>query len=132
MKITKLKLIAFTSLFALMLSLATVVSADGVRKRLRFAKGKSSATVSGGVIRGDQDTYLIGARQGQTMGVVITSPEKNAVFQVQAPDGEFLQNAGEEDDATNWTGNLPESGDYKIVVGGTRGNASYRLTVSIR
>lgn len=119
-------------LAALVLSAAAVTSADGITKRVKFAKGKSSATLSGGVIRGDRDTYILGAKAGQTMSVRITSVENNAVFQIEGPGGKYLQNAGEEDDATNIAASLPDSGDYRIIVGGTRGNASYRLTVSIK
>ncbi len=107
-------------------------TADGVTKRIRFAKGKSSATVSNSVIRGEQDTYILGARAEQMMTVRITSLENNAVFTVQGPNGEYLQDAGEEDDAKMVTNSLPYNGDYRIIVSGTRGNATYRLTVSIK
>lgn len=117
---------------AIALSFVTITSADGIRKRIRFAKGRHSATIKGNVLRGDQDTYLLGAKAMQTMSVRVTALESNAAFQIQAPDGSYLSGAGETDDATNWSDKLPDDGDYKIIVGGTRGNASYRLTVSIR
>jgi hypothetical protein len=64
--------------------------------------------------------------------VRISSLEDNAVFQIYVPGHEqTLDGAGEGDDATEWSGELPVSGDYRIVVGGTRGNASYRLEVTI-
>lgn len=114
------------------LSFAVSISADGVTKRMSFAKGKHSATVSGAVIRGDRDTYILGAAAGQTMTATITSTEDNAVFQIETPSGEYLEDAGEGDDAMTFTGELPARGDYRIIVGGTRGNASYKLTVSIK
>ena len=129
MKIRFLVSILFT--FAV-LSFAIVTSADGVTKRVKFAKGKHAATVSGAVVRGDRDTYILGAGAGQTMTAKIKSIENNAVFQIETPSGEFLDNAGEGDDAMTFTGELPVKGDYKIIVGGTRGNASYKLTVSIK
>ena len=43
------------------------ILADGVKQKIRFAKGASSATVSGTVVRGDRDRYYVGARKGQTM-----------------------------------------------------------------
>jgi hypothetical protein len=107
-------------------------SIDGVTKRIKFAKGKNSATISGAVIRGDLDTYLVGARAGQRMTVRVTALEDNAAFSIKGPDGEFLDGAGEMDDATNVVLSLPQNGDYRIVVGGTRGNATYKLTVSIK
>ncbi len=131
-KIMKLRILGTFLLATFVFSAAFTTSADGVTKRIRFAKGKSSATVSGAVIRGDRDTYVLGAGVGQTMRVRITSLENNAVFQVLDDDGNYLDGAGEEDDATNWSGTLPWKGDYTIIVGGTRGNATYKLTVSIQ
>lgn len=127
----KLRILSILALLTLALSLAIVTSADGVTKRVTFKRGKKAATMSGAVIRGDRDTYILRAKAGQMMHTKITSLENNAVFTVEAPNGEFLQDAGETDDATNVTNDLPWAGDYKIVVGGTRGNASYKLTVSI-
>ncbi len=114
------------------LSFSVATFADGVTERLRFAKGTHSTTVSNSVVRGDEDTYILGARAGQTMWVKITSLEKNAVFQIEDPSGGYLTGAGAGDDAMSYSGTLPAKGDYKIIVGGTRGNASYKLTVSIR
>ena len=109
------------------------LSAQGVKRKIRFAKGTSSTTIKGGVVRGDRDRYYIGARKGQTMTVKITSLEKNAVFQIYFHgEEESLPGAGDGDDATKWTGELPIDNEYVIVVGGTRGNASYTLTISIR
>ena len=106
---------------------------EGVKKKVRFAKGTSSTTIKGGVIRGEQDRYYIGAKAGQTMTVNISSVEKNAVFQIYLEgEHETLPGAGEEDDAMKWSGQLPSDGEYVIVVGGTRGNASYTLTISIK
>ncbi|HAX47857.1 MAG TPA: hypothetical protein PK605_08035 [Ignavibacteria bacterium] len=101
-------------------------------KRIKFKKGESSATVEGGVIRGERDTYLVGANKNQYMIVTIMSIEDNAVFQiVDTETGYYLEGAGEIDDAKRWEGSLPSKGDYRIVVGGTRGNAEYTLKVYI-
>jgi len=107
--------------------------AQGVKKTIQFARGASSATVRGSVVRGDRDRYYVGAKKGQTMSVKITSEEDNAVFQVYLPgEEEALSGAGDGDDAKNWSGELPSDADYVIVVGGTRGNATYTLRVSIK
>ena len=106
---------------------------QGVKQKVRFARGTSSTTIRGAVVRGDRDRYYLGAKAGQTMTVRITSLEDNAVFQIYfAGEQEALQGAGEEDDATNWSGELPADNEYVIVVGGTRGNATYKLTISIK
>ena len=109
------------------------VLAQGVKQKVRFARGTSSATIRGAVIRGDLDRYYLSAKKGQTMSVKITSREDNAVFQIYfAGEQESLPGAGEEDDATSWSGELPADNEYVIVVGGTRGNASYTLKISIK
>jgi len=67
------------------------------------------------------------------MSVKISSREKNAVFQIYfSGEQESLAGAGETDDATNWSGTLTDDNEYVIVVGGTRGNVSYTLTISIK
>lgn len=104
----------------------------GLTERVRFAPGASGATLKGAVVRGERDVYILGAGAGQWMKVKIYSLEDNAVFQVQNPDGSYAPGAGDYDDATLWNGQLPANGDYRIVVGGTRGNATYTLMVEIR
>lgn len=116
----------------LLLTLAGVALSAGVRKRVRFPRGSHSTTVSGSVIRGERDRYILGAKEGQTMTVRVRSVEDNAVFQIYfAGEQESLEGAGEGDDATSWSGKLPATTDYVIVVGGTRGNASYKLEIGI-
>ncbi|WP_295387265.1 hypothetical protein [uncultured Thiodictyon sp.] len=130
---------------ALLLSPLTSLHAEGVRKTIHFPRGQSAATLSNSVVRGDRDRYDITAKAGQTMTVKIRSVENNAVFTLYQPgyqaktedgmpmiEGAALDGAGEGDDAMQWQGTLPASGTYLIEVGGTRGNASYKLTVGIK
>jgi hypothetical protein len=116
-----------------LMTVASAAMAEGIRKRVRFPRGSTSTVLKNSVIRGDIDTYLLGARKGQTMTVRITSLEDNAVFLIYKPGGkEALEGAGEGEDATEWSGELPATGDYVIEVGGTRGNATYKLEVKIK
>lgn len=119
---------------ALLLLVSSVceVQARGITRRVRFARGRTTAILKNSLVRGDVDRYILGARAGQTMTVHITSRENNAVFNLQTPSGKSLEGAGEVDDATDWSGELSESGDHIIEVGGTRGNATYTLEVAIR
>jgi len=67
---------------ALLLAMtASVVYALKIQ-RVKFARGRTTAVLKGAVVRGTNDRYLLGAREGQTMIVHITSVEKNAVFYV--------------------------------------------------
>lgn len=131
-------------LFLAMLVVAGVCDA-GVRKVIGFSPGSVSSTVEEAVIRGERDVYFVTARAGQTLEVSISALEDNAVFSIYLPGsvtvekegvtkitGNTLPKADETDDATAWEGVLPVSGEYLIVVGGTRGNATYKLRVTIR
>lgn len=116
----------------LLLCVAAGVWAKGVNKKVRFPKGSTSTVVEGSVVRGDRDRYVVGARAGQRMTVGISSAEENAVFQIYRPGAaRTLAGAGEGEDAKSWEGELPTTGDYVIVVGGTRGNAEYKLSIAI-
>lgn len=103
-----------------------LISQQSRTQRIQFAPNAVSAFVEGGVVRGTRNIYLLRARKGQTMKLNITSLEQNAVFDIQAPNGRFLQ-----EEATSWRGELPVTGDYSVIVGPIRGNASYKLDVTI-
>jgi hypothetical protein len=117
----------------LLTAMTSSTLASGIKKRIRFPRGTTSTTISGAVVRGKQDRYILGAREGQTMTVRIRSTEDNAVFQIYLPgEQESLEGAGEGDDAKSWSGKVPVTIDYVIVVGASRGNASYKLDVKIQ
>jgi LysM repeat protein len=100
----------------------------GTPIRIQFARGETSATVSGSIVRGEQARYVLGARSGQTMVINISSVENNAVITVTAPNGEILSAA----DVRSWSGVLPQNGDYIVTVGSVRGNATYNLVATIQ
>jgi hypothetical protein len=120
--------------------------ADKVVEVIRFDPGASSKDISGAVIRGERSLYSIGARGGQRLSISIASVEDNAVFQIYPPGvqaehrnygveivgAKALPGAAEGEDAKAWSGILPATGAYLIVVGPTRGNATYTLKVAIR
>ena len=112
---------------------------------IRFAYGASSAIVSGSVIRGERTLYVVDARSGQRLTLSIAAKEKNAAFQVYAPGaraqrreygvtilGTALSGAAEGQDTKRWSNVLPRKGTYLVVVGPIRGNAIFRLSVTIR
>ncbi|MGQ0763702.1 MAG: hypothetical protein ACT4OT_17040 [Acidobacteriota bacterium] len=100
---------------------------------LLIACSRESKTVSGSVIRGERARHTVNAKAGQTLEVNVTSDEDNAVFQIYLP-GEkgTLSGAGEMDDAKKFSGTVPSDGEYVIVVGPTRGNATYKLSYSVK
>jgi hypothetical protein len=68
------------------------------------------------------------SERGQTMAVTIDSSQEQggALFDVISPNGEILTSG-----SASFRQVLPQSGDYRIIVGGSRGNASFSMTVSI-
>ena len=127
-------------------ALLTGVSEAGVVKEVSFAKGINSTLIQASVIRGESDQYFLTAKAGEKMEVSLSAVEKNAAFTIYQPGykagkdadgileikGATLQGAGEGEDATAWKGVLPSSGKYLILVGGTRGNATYKLKITLR
>ena len=105
---------------------------SGKTQRVRFARGRTTAILKGAVVRGTEDRYILGARAGQTMIVHLTSREKNAEFLIQDPNGTAVEGLDDGLADTDWTGELPVSGDYSIWVSPTRGNATYTLEITIR
>lgn len=101
-------------------------ASGGANKTVKFGRGKSSATYSNSVIRGDRDTYNLKAGAGQFMSVTITAGADNASFQIIAPNGKELV-----PDDTSWREELPASGNYKIIVGAGRGNATYTIKFKV-
>ncbi len=127
----------------LTLSIASVITvlflqpelhAAEFKKPLHFARGKNFAMVSGDVVRGDRDVYLIRVHAGQVMSVKLSSLENNAAFDVLEPEARGSREAKDitgGSDISQWQGALSKTGEYKIVVGGTRGNTSYKLQVTV-
>ncbi len=93
---------------------------------VQFPPGTYGTTLENSVVRGDRDLYTLAAQGGQVMYLNITSVEDNAVFDVISPSQEVLVL-----EATNEELLLQETGNYQIIVGGTRGNATYFLDVAI-
>lgn len=101
-----------------------------------FAKGKSSATLTGS-ITGDQDrTYTVDARAGQTMTVTLKSTKGSTEMNVFAPGNETAISLGATD-PYKFTTVLPATGRYRVQVFQMRASArrgetaNYTLTIGI-
>jgi hypothetical protein len=105
-------------------------------ERVKFQKGTSSATVKGIIYGYDFKDYLIKANADQTMSLTLKSNNSFNYFVVFSPE-EGADNLANE--STEWTGNLPLTGDYKIRVFLMRAearrkgaSASFNLKITIR
>lgn len=113
---------------------------------VRFAPGTSSSKIEGSIPRGETACYTIAARAGQTLSIVqLDRGEGNIALQLyrpgwkvsRIPDGYDLEGTGlpgAEDgaDAPEWTGPLPATGQYLMLIGTTRGSGGYSIRVEIR
>jgi hypothetical protein len=101
-----------------------------VTKRLAFKKGEVATVVKGAIpntLEGHE--YVVRARQGQTMSLKLITAKKGLGFSVWAPNGDLI---AEETAQRQWSGELPETGDYRIVLNTeTEGVATYTLRVQI-
>ncbi len=95
-------------------------------ERLEFPGSALETAVSSAVVRAERAVYFVEAPAGWLLAARIGSLEDNAVFDIFAPTGERVVS-----ETTAGHVLLPEPGDYQIVVGGIRGNATYDLAVSL-
>lgn len=128
----KRKTITMFVLAAVLCAAAGVVSAQrgtSIVSRISFPRGRTTAVLRGSVHRGMSHDYLLRARTGQNMSVHLTS-RGEVSFSVMSPGGQSLA-----DLVTDWSGELPESGDFRINVLPPTENsrpAPYTLEVTIR
>lgn len=107
--------------------ISTPVLAKGPVKTVHFAPGTTGTVLEDAVLRGEVNTYILGASRGQTISVSITSLENNAYFDLVNPSGNLMQQ-----EAQKANMRLPATGNYRLLVGSTRGNATYKVKVNIR
>ena len=138
-----LRVAALPLLAALALAAGIALSrAETTQSTVHFAAGQSSATLDGSLVRGDSAIYSFDANAGQEADIKVTSLEDNASFMLYQPPASVSQSDDGvdingtamtgDDDAKTWNGKLPASGTYYILVGGDRGNATYKLTVAVK
>lgn len=103
-----------------MIFLATSVETLA-QTRIRFGRGRSSATISGTIAPGANRTFVVGARSGQ-YAVVSVNPRNLQIFTDEAPKGE----SGSSSFETNYGDN--EFGIYNPTGRPIR----FSMTISIR
>lgn len=85
-------------------------------------KGAISGTLEG-------HEYFIRGRAGQTMLIKLISARKDVTFYLIDKEGNSMD---EETNLRNWSGELPETGDYRLIIGTqSKGLARYTLEVQI-
>lgn len=107
--------------FAVLMIIGMMDSSAFSQTRIRFARGRTSATVSGSIGNNGERNYILGASRGQVMTVRVTSNT-----------GDVHVDLGGNDVGTGTTVTLRSTDDYIITVHNDGRAARYSLYVSIR
>lgn len=83
--------------------------------RINFARGKSSATLSGTLSNNEQMEYVFGAKAGQKITLKVTSVPRGNFFDFDLQ-GDGFDLSTEYDYYTNYSFTAPETGDYFVFV----------------
>lgn len=97
-------------------------------RRVQFKRGESSTTLQGRVSLEMADTLIVGARSGQVMTVQVSSPRNSVRFMLMTS----RTTMSLADNTRSWTGTLPETDDYLILVETDAKRATYSMTISIK
>lgn len=99
-----------------------------VPARISFASGATGAQVSGEIPAHHDQYYILRARANQNLQVRI-SPKNDVQLAVYGVDGTVLQASAR--DAAEFTGKLPSTQDYILVLHSTGGTKSFNMEVTI-
>lgn len=111
--IMKTKIIFITAF--LLCSFISAFAQKAEPNRIQFARGKSSATLSGTLSNDEQMEYVFGAKAGQKITLKVTSVPRGSFFDFDLQ-GDGFDLETEYDYYTNYTFTAPETGDYLVYV----------------
>src|SRR5437588_12761957 len=84
-------------LVAALLCLSSVAalaqSGTVTERRIRFARGRTTAVEKGAIAYAHSDVYKLGARAGQTMSLHVASTNRQVVLSLTAPSGAPVEGA---------------------------------------
>ncbi len=103
---------------AIVVSAGLVSMASTTERRIRFERGRSSATVTGRVPTGGRICYVAGARRGQLLEAYVSSPTGKVVI-FESGFKEYAER-------------IEVTGDQSICVDNLGKSSTYKLTISIR
>ena len=125
----------FGSLIILALAATSMFAQGGGKaepQRIKFASGKSSATLSGSLSNGQEMEYVFGASKGQTVTI---KNSNRSLFDFRVFNQEFDFET-EFESSPSLLFEIPESGDYMLFVRKkqvkTPRTARFSLTLTIK
>jgi hypothetical protein len=124
-RLWRLAVVAAVTAFAALTSAGAATAGDDDR-RIQFAAGSDTATVSGNVAPGTTATFVLRASAGQTMHVLVEPDDFAALTTILGPAGDVV-GAGH----TAASADLRDTGDYVVEIGNTGTTSDFTLTVTI-
>ncbi len=131
------KLIALISILFVLIP-ASVFAQGITQQKLRFAPGRTQATIGGEIAGRQTIDYVVAAKRGQTINISFAPSNRFAFFNLLAPGtGEALFVGQDQGNPGKFTARLGATGNYVVRVylvraAARRGETSdYSLTVSI-
>jgi hypothetical protein len=125
--------------YALILATLLIVGTVWAKStRVKFPPGRTTVVLNGRTTGGPSESggmdpvgYILRANKGQTMTLHLTSAKKNALFGLYAPGMDLVEGA---QSVSDWTGELPKTGDYEIIVfpEDEQTNTTFTLELTIR
>jgi hypothetical protein len=97
-------------------TLALPSLARDTREALRFASGKSSATVTGLVSGNSVTEYTLAAKRGQVMSVLLSGGRATTYFNVTPPGGDGSAMFNGSVSGNSFSAALPKTGTYLVTV----------------
>jgi hypothetical protein len=114
---------------------AAATASQKLPQRIRFERGKSSATIHGHIAGFDTSDYVVGATSGQQMDLSLKASNQETYFVLYSINGK----ATDMNETDHYSLETTESGDYVIRVFMMRSAArrkgaasNYTLTISIK
>ena len=138
MTVSKIMKIKLTIIVGILFLCAVNIFAQGGKaepNRIKFAKGKSAAILTGTLSGDEQMEYVFGAKAGQKITLKVTSEPPGNFFDF-ALSGDGFEFQTENDSYADYSFTAPETGDYLVSVekkpGGKIKKAKFILTLNIK
>jgi hypothetical protein len=129
------RFISTVAILVVLIQLNPTAASQKQPQRVRFAQGKSSATIHGHIAGFDAQDYVVAARSGQQMDIGLKASHPETYFVLYSINGK----ATDMNETDHYSLETTESGDYVIRVfmmraaARRKGAASdYTLTISIK
>jgi hypothetical protein len=109
----------------------TVAGQQEYTRRVKLSPGQAPTIIIGKIAQWSYHNHVVRARAGQKLMVRIASEDKSAYFMVNPAKnrGETLNSPKE---ASEWRGEVPQTGEYIIHVGSVKGDAKYTLELALQ